>query len=90
MGSQTEHLRHSLARAKEVFIEDPRMMANRIVQLGEMLAEAGKPEPYADLLDGLEEVATRHPPQAALRRDVPALLQHPASREPTGQRLWRG
>lgn len=57
VGSRAEHLRHSLARAKEVFIEDPRMMANRIVQLGEMLAEAGKPEPYADLLDGLEEVA---------------------------------
>ncbi|WP_026597096.1 hypothetical protein [Methylobacterium sp. 77] len=57
VGSQTEHLRHSLARAKESFIEDPRMIANRTVQLGEMLAEAGKPEPYADLLDGLEEVA---------------------------------
>lgn len=57
VGSQTEHLRHSLARAKDSFIEDPRMIANRTVQLGEMLKEAGKPEPYADLLDGLEEVA---------------------------------
>ncbi|WP_430911591.1 hypothetical protein [Methylobacterium sp. sgz302541] len=57
VGSQTEHLRHSLQRAKTSFIEDPRMVANRTVQLGQMLAEAGKPEPYADLLDGLEEVA---------------------------------
>ncbi|GJE16820.1 hypothetical protein [Methylobacterium marchantiae] len=57
VGSQTEHLRHSLTRAKDSFIEDPRMIANRTVQLGQMLAEAGKPEPYADLIDGLEEVA---------------------------------
>ncbi|NEU11367.1 hypothetical protein G3T14_04405 [Methylobacterium sp. BTF04] len=57
VGSQAEHLRHSLSRAKDTFIEDPRMVANRTVQLGQMLAEAGKPEPYADLLDGLEEVA---------------------------------
>ncbi|KQP56338.1 hypothetical protein [Methylobacterium sp. Leaf108] len=56
-GAQADHLRHSLARAKEAFIEDPRMVANRTVQLGQMLAEAGKAEPYADLLDGLEEVA---------------------------------
>ncbi|SFG94149.1 hypothetical protein [Methylobacterium gossipiicola] len=57
VGSQADHLRHSLARAKQVFIEDPRMVANRTVQLGQMLTEAGMPEPYADLLDGLEAVA---------------------------------
>jgi hypothetical protein len=58
VGSQADHLRHSLARAKDSFIEDPRMVANRTVQLGQMLAEAGMPEPYADLLDGLEAVAS--------------------------------
>lgn len=57
VGSQADHLRHSLARAKDSFIEDPRMIANRTVQLAQMLAEAGKPESYADLLDGLEDVA---------------------------------
>lgn len=57
VGSEADHLRHSLARAKDAFIEDPRMVANRTVQLGQMLAEAGTPEPYADLLDGLEAVA---------------------------------
>jgi len=57
VGSQTDHLRHSLARAKGAFIEDPRMVANRTVQLGQMLAEAGIAESYADLLDGLEAVA---------------------------------
>ncbi|MCJ2034510.1 hypothetical protein [Methylobacterium sp. J-068] len=55
--ARSDHLRHSLARAKETFIEDPRMIANRTVQLGQMLAEAGKPESYDDLLDGLEEAA---------------------------------
>lgn len=60
--ARTDHLRHSLARAKSAFIEDPRMIANRTVQLGQMLAEAGHPESYGDLLDGLEAVAasTRH------------------------------
>jgi len=57
VGSGADHLRHSLARAQKAFIEDPRMVANRTVQLGQMLAEAGTPEPYADLLDGLEAVA---------------------------------
>jgi hypothetical protein len=52
-----DHLRHSLARAKQTFIEDPRMVANRTVQLGQMLAEAGHPETYTDLVDGLEAVA---------------------------------
>jgi hypothetical protein len=55
--SREAHLRRSLARAKTSFIEDPRMIANRTVQLAQMLAESGKREPYADLLDGLEAVA---------------------------------
>lgn len=55
--SREAHLRRSLARAKTSFIEDPRMIANRTVQLAQMLAESGKPESYADLVDGLEAVA---------------------------------
>lgn len=54
---RTDHLRHSLARAKRTFIEDPRMIANRTVQLGQMLAEAGQGEDYSALLDGLEAAA---------------------------------
>ncbi len=59
VAARSEHLRHSLARARTAFIEDPRMVANRTVQLGQMLAESGRPESYADLLDGLEAVADR-------------------------------
>lgn len=55
--ARSDHLRHSLARAKQSFIEDPRMIANRTVQLGQMLDEAGRPESYGDLLDGLEAAA---------------------------------
>lgn len=55
--ARSDQLRHSLARAKETFIEDPRMIANRTVQLGQMLAEAGEPESYNDLLDGLAAAA---------------------------------
>ena len=50
-------IRASLARAAEGFIEDRRMIANRTVQLGEMLAETGKSESYRDLLDGLGRIA---------------------------------
>ncbi len=50
-------MRTSLARAAESFIEDRRMIANRTVQLGEMLAEGGKAEGYRDLLDGLGRIA---------------------------------
>ena len=50
-------MRTSLARAAEGFIEDRRMIANRTVQLGQMLAETGKSESYRDLLDGLGRIA---------------------------------
>ncbi|SDM78831.1 hypothetical protein SAMN05216360_103371 [Methylobacterium phyllostachyos] len=50
-------MRTSLARAAEGFIEDRRMIANRTVQLGQMLAESGKAEGYRDLLDGLGRIA---------------------------------
>lgn len=59
VAARSDHLRHSLARARTAFIEDPRMVANRTVQLGQMLAESGRPESYADLVDGLEAVAAR-------------------------------
>ena len=47
----------ALAAAREGFIEDPRMIANRTVQLGQMLAEAGLGEEYRALLDGLGGIA---------------------------------
>jgi len=54
---RTQRLRRGLTQAKGAFIEDPRMIANRTVQLSQMLAEAGKPEGYADLVDGLAGIA---------------------------------
>ena len=50
-------MRRSLGRAQSFFIEDPRMIANRTVQLGEMLGQAGKSERYETLLEGLTRVA---------------------------------
>jgi hypothetical protein len=50
-------MRASLKTARTGFVEDPRMMANRTVQLGQMLAEIGKPEPYRSLIDGLGRIA---------------------------------
>lgn len=50
-------MRASLKAARTGFVEDPRMIANRTVQLGQMLAEIGRPEPYGRLIDGLGGVA---------------------------------
>ncbi|GEP10325.1 hypothetical protein [Methylobacterium gnaphalii] len=50
-------MRRSLGQAQSFFIEDPRMIANRTVQLGRMLSEAGKKETYEALLEGLTAVA---------------------------------
>ncbi len=50
-------MRASIKTARTGFVEDPRMMANRTVQLGQMLAEIGKPEPYRRLIDGLGGIA---------------------------------
>jgi len=47
----------ALAGARDGFIEDPRMIANRTVQLGQMLAEAGTGEGYGAILDGLGGIA---------------------------------
>lgn len=38
--------------ASQTYLENPRMVANRIVQLGAMLEEAGKPESYEELIEG--------------------------------------
>lgn len=51
-------LRESLDRARSAFVEDKRMIANRTVQLGQMLSEIGKTESYRALIDGLGEVAS--------------------------------
>ncbi|GEP01222.1 hypothetical protein [Methylobacterium haplocladii] len=50
-------MRRSLGRAQSFFIEDPRMIANRTVQLGQMLGEAGQKEGYQALIEGLTRVA---------------------------------
>ncbi|MHC2104166.1 MULTISPECIES: MxaH protein [unclassified Methylobacterium] len=52
-------LQDALAEARTAFIEDPRMIANRTAQLGQMLAEIGKTERYALLLTGFSAVAAR-------------------------------
>lgn len=51
-------LRESLDRARSAFVEDKRMIANRTVQLGQMLSEIGKTESYRGLIDGLGAVAS--------------------------------
>ncbi|UMY16891.1 MxaH protein [Methylobacterium organophilum] len=50
-------MREALAQARGGFVEDTRMIANRTVQLGQMLSEIGKPEPYLVLLQGLGRIA---------------------------------
>lgn len=50
-------MRASLKAARTGFVEDPRMMANRTVQLGQMLGEIGKTESYRSLIDGLGGIA---------------------------------
>jgi hypothetical protein len=52
-------LQDALAEARTGFIEDPRMIANRTAQLGQMLAEIGKTERYALLMAGFSTVAAR-------------------------------
>ena len=47
----------ALKRAQSGFVEDPRMIANRTAQLGQMLAEIGKPESHRGLVEGLGRIA---------------------------------
>lgn len=51
-------LRESLDKARSAFVEDKRMIANRTVQLGQMLSEIGKTESYRGLIDGLGAIAS--------------------------------
>jgi hypothetical protein len=51
-----QNLRRALAAASERFLESERMLANRTVQLGEMLASDGRRESYSSLLDSLTAV----------------------------------
>jgi hypothetical protein len=53
-------MRAALDAASVGFIEDPRMIANRTLQLGQMLTEVGKAESYRSLLDGLGKIAALH------------------------------
>lgn len=53
----SKRMRRILGQSRAYFIEEPRMIANRIVQLGQMLANSGKPETYEVLLDGLTGIA---------------------------------
>lgn len=55
--AEVRELRKSLDRARSAFVEDKRMIANRTVQLGQMLAEIGKTESYRGLIDGLGAIA---------------------------------
>jgi hypothetical protein len=55
--AQVRELRNSLDRVGSAFVEDKRMIANRTVQLGQMLSEIGKPESYRGLIDGLGAIA---------------------------------
>lgn len=54
---EVERLRRGLVQGTQRFFEDPRMIANRTVQTGEMLAEAKVPEHYVDILTALIDVA---------------------------------
>lgn len=56
--AEVRGMREALDRARNAFVEDKRMIANRTVQLGQMLSEIGKTESYRALIDGLGEVAS--------------------------------
>ena len=56
--AEVRGLRDSLDRARSAFVEDKRMIANRTVQLGQMLSEIGKSESYRGLIDGLGGIAS--------------------------------
>ncbi len=66
-------MRASLKAARTGFVEDPRMMANRTVQLGQMLTEIGKSESYRGLIDGLGGIAAKRGRHKSLYGE---LVQH--------------
>lgn len=69
---EVDRLRRALRQAAERFIEEPRMIANRTAQTGDLLAEAGDREQAVDILTGMIDVAdaTRH------KQIYGALCQH--------------
>lgn len=52
-----EKMRAAILTARAHFLESHRMLANRTAQIGKMLAEDGRREPYAEILYELAEVA---------------------------------
>lgn len=51
-------IREAFVLARQHFIESHRMLANRTAQIGKMLADEGKAEDYASILNALTDVAT--------------------------------
>lgn len=60
-GAAVERMRRALDEAKTHFLESPRMLANRLAQLGDMLTAAGMSEDYAELVGSLSQVASAAP-----------------------------
>ncbi|MEC4589705.1 hypothetical protein VPG91_01785 [Nitrospirillum amazonense] len=58
---EVDRLRRALRQAAERFIEEPRMIANRTAQTGDLLAEAGNREQAVDILVGMIDVADATP-----------------------------
>lgn len=52
-----EEMRRALLTARNHFLESERMLANRTAQLGQMLADDGRPEDYVALLGALSKAA---------------------------------
>jgi len=52
-----EKMREAIVTARTHFLESHRMLANRTAQIGKMLAEEGRAEDYAGILNELAEVA---------------------------------
>ncbi len=60
-GAAVERIRRALDDAGTRFLESPRMLANRLAQVGDMLAGAGMREDYAELIESLSQVASAAP-----------------------------
>ncbi|WP_330085040.1 hypothetical protein [Methylocystis iwaonis] len=65
-------MRAALLAARPHFLETDRMLANRTAQTGKMLAEDGRAEGYADLLEALSNVAA----EAGQKQTYGVLCQH--------------
>lgn len=67
-----ERMREALQAARPHFLESDRMLANRTAQIGEMLAEDGRAENYAGLLEALANIAAA----AGQKQTYGELCQH--------------